>query len=87
MCLFIVAVWSPAGKGLNSWLSFLMSNCEFITFPLISWVRYLIVSIPDLCHIYYFKIDASLQKLSIGNQNCYNKDNNAGDSEDMILMC
>ena len=29
-----------AGKGLNSWLSFVVSNCEFVTFPLVSWVRY-----------------------------------------------
>ena len=38
-CLFIVALWSPAGKGLSSWLSFAMSNCELVTFPLVSWVR------------------------------------------------
>ena len=25
--LFICALWSPIGKGLTSWLSFLMSNC------------------------------------------------------------
>ena len=31
--------WSPAGKGLTSWLSFVVSNCEFVTFPLVSWVR------------------------------------------------
>ena len=37
--LFIVALWSPAGKGLTSWLSFVMSNCEFVTFILVSWVR------------------------------------------------
>ena len=37
--LFIDAVWSPAGKGLTSWLSFVMSNCEVVTFPLVSWVR------------------------------------------------
>ena len=29
-----------AGKGLTSWLSFVVSNCEFVTFPLVSWVRY-----------------------------------------------
>ena len=34
MCL-----WSPARKGLTSWLSFVVSNCEFVTFPLVSWVR------------------------------------------------
>ena len=37
--LFIVALWSPAGKGLTSWLSFVMSNSEIVTFPLVSWVR------------------------------------------------
>ena len=29
--LFIDALWSPAVKGLTSWLSFVMSNCEFVT--------------------------------------------------------
>ena len=33
------ALWSPAGKGLTSRLSFVMSNCEIVTFPLLSWVR------------------------------------------------
>ena len=28
-----------AGKGLKSWPSFVVSNCEFVTFPLVSWVR------------------------------------------------
>ena len=37
--LFICALWSPAGKGLTSWLSFVVSNCEFVTFPLVSSVR------------------------------------------------
>ena len=37
--LFIDALWSPAGKGLASWLSFVMSHCEVVTFPLVSWVR------------------------------------------------
>ena len=36
--LFIDALWSPVGKGLTSWLSFVMSNCEVVTFPLVSWV-------------------------------------------------
>ena len=35
----IDALWSPAGKGLASWLSFVMSNCEVVTFSLVSWVR------------------------------------------------
>ena len=38
-CLFKCALWSPAGKGLTSWLSFVVSNCEFVTFPLVSSVR------------------------------------------------
>ena len=37
--LFICALWSPAGKGLTPTLSFVVSNCEFVTFPLVSWVR------------------------------------------------
>ena len=36
--LFICALWSPAGKGLTSWLWFVVSNCEFVTFLLVSWV-------------------------------------------------
>ena len=27
--LCIVVMWSPAGKGLTSWLSFVTSYCEF----------------------------------------------------------
>ena len=29
--LFIWALWSPTGKGLTSWLSFVVSNCDFVT--------------------------------------------------------
>ena len=39
-CMSIDALWSPAGKGLTSWLSFVMSNCDVVAFPLVSWVRY-----------------------------------------------
>ena len=39
MHLFICALRSPAGKGLTSWLSFVVSYCEFVTLPLVSWVR------------------------------------------------
>ena len=31
--LFIAALWSPAGKGLTSWLLFVTFNCVFVTFP------------------------------------------------------
>ena len=39
MRLFIDALRSPAGKGRTSWLSFVMSNYEVVTFLLVSWVR------------------------------------------------
>ena len=38
-CLFVDALWSPAWRGLGSWLSFVMSNCEVVTFPWVTWVR------------------------------------------------
>ena len=39
-CMSVVdALWSPAGKGLTSWFSFALSNCDVVTFPLVSWVR------------------------------------------------
>ena len=56
--LFICALWLPTGKGLTSWLSFLVSKCDFVTFPLVSRVRcgtYL-VSIPDLCTLTYLNV-------------------------------
>ena len=37
--LFICALWLPAGKGLTSWLWFVVTNCVFVTFLLVSWVR------------------------------------------------
>ena len=54
--LFIAALWSPAGKGLISWLSFEMFNCVFVTFPcgILGQVCNLIVSILDLCHFSFF---------------------------------
>ena len=48
LCLFLLcfhvrlivdALWSPARKGLTSWLAFVMSNCDVVTFLLVSWVR------------------------------------------------
>ena len=37
--LFIDALWSPAWKVLTSWLSFVMSTFEVVTFPLVSLVK------------------------------------------------
>ena len=54
--LFIAALWSPAGKRLTFWLSFVVLNCVVVTFPfgILGKVMYLIVSIPDLCPLSYF---------------------------------
>ena len=51
-------VWSPAGKELTSSLLFVMFNCVFVTFPcgILGQVWYLMVLIPDLCHLSYFVI-------------------------------
>ena len=55
--LFIAALWSPAGNGLNSWLLLVM----FIVFVLLSHnycilgqVWYLIAAFPDICRLSYF---------------------------------
>ena len=37
---FIDALWSPALKGLTSWLSLVKYNWEAVTFPLVSWVMW-----------------------------------------------
>ena len=56
--LLIAALWSPAGKGLTSCLSFLVLNCVFVTFlfGILGQVWYLIVLITDLCRLSYFHI-------------------------------
>ena len=52
---FICALWSPAGKGLTFWLSFVVSA---VSLSLSHWYPgsgvYMIVSIPDLCSLTYF---------------------------------
>ena len=54
--LFIAALWSPAGKGLTCLLSFVMFNCVFVLLPcgILGQLWYVIVSIPDVCHLSYF---------------------------------
>ena len=50
--LFICALWSPAGKGLTSWLSFVVSSVSLsLSHGILGQVWYLIVSIPDLCNL------------------------------------
>ena len=53
---FIAAMWSPAGKGLTSWLFLVMFILFFVSYPfgIMGQVWYLIVSFPDLCHFSYF---------------------------------
>ena len=52
--LFVCALWSPAGKGLTSWLLFVVSS---VSLSLSHWypgsgvVLDCIVSIPDLCNL------------------------------------
>ena len=50
--LFVDALWSPAGKGLTSMLSIVIS---IVTLSLSYWWC-LIVLIPDLCPLSYFVI-------------------------------
>ena len=56
LCQPIAVLWSPVGKGLTSWLLFVVLNCVVVTFPfgILGQVWYLIVSIPDLCPLSYF---------------------------------
>ena len=53
--LFICALWSPAGKGLTSWLSFVVSA---VSLPLSHWYPRSGVVLdcidPDLCTLTYF---------------------------------
>ena len=60
--LFIAALWSPAGKGLTSWLLFVMFNCVFVTFPcnFLGQVWYLLVSNHDICCLSYFTLKSCM---------------------------
>ena len=66
--LFIAALWSPARKGLTSWLLFVIFNIVFVTLPcgILGHMWYLIVSIPDLCHLSYLYFSAKTYIL-LGN--------------------
>ena len=61
--MFFAALWSPAGKGLTSWLSFVVLNCVFVTFPcgVLGRVWCLVISFPDLCPLSYF-VNVELKK-------------------------
>ena len=51
-CLFIAALWSPAGEGLTSGLSCVWCFILFCHFRV--WCPGSGVSIPDLCLLTYF---------------------------------
>ena len=55
--LFIAALWSPAGKGLTSWLLLVMFIVVFVTFPcgILGQMWYLIVSFPDRCRLSFLE--------------------------------
>ena len=63
--LFISALWSPAGKGLTSWLSFVVST---VSLSLSHWypgsgVVLDSVWILDLCTLTYFYIVKNMKKI------------------------
>ena len=60
--LFVAALWSAAGRGLTSWLLFVMFNCVFVTFPcdILGQLWYLIVSVPDLYRLSYLSYTFSV---------------------------
>ena len=63
MRLFICALWSPAGKGLTSWSSCVVSNCEFVTILL---PETKVISFRGLYNLLYFSVrKASLASLII----------------------
>ena len=53
-------LWSPAWKGLTSWLLLVIFDVFIFTFPcgIQGQVRYLIVSFPDLFRLSYFAISS-----------------------------
>ena len=68
LCLSCIAdLWSPAGKGLTSWLLFVMFNWEFVTFPcsILGQMWYLIVLIPNLCRLSYFEFVCFLHNTDV----------------------
>ena len=53
--LFIAALWLHEGKGLASWLLFVMFIVILLLSHLVAWdMWYLIVSIPDPCCLSFF---------------------------------
>ena len=65
--LFIGALWSPAGKGLTTWLLFVVYTVSLsLSHGILGQVWYLIVSFPDLCTLTYFVLSIFEWPLKIG---------------------
>ena len=62
--LFTAALWSPEGKGLTTWLLFVMFIVIFFTFPFGILVWYLIVLIPDPCCLSYLDMLLSEKQIT-----------------------
>ena len=74
VCLFICALGSPAGKGMTSWLPFVVSNCEFVTFPLVSCAGVVLDCIDSWSlhpYLLIIFIDHILQNLTLKILNFY----------------
>ena len=69
--LFVDALWSPAGRGLTSWLSFVMSNCDVVS--ILGRVWCMVVYITDLCPFSYFnsKSIMPLKQIALSTQQRY----------------
>ena len=69
-CLFLAPLWSPAGKGLTSWLSCVWCFPVFLSLShmmyRVRWRKYLIVSIPDICLLLY--LDTIITKVHQNNR-------------------
>ena len=78
-CLFIAALLSPTGKGLTSWLLYVIF-LVFLHFQrgVVSQMWYLIVSIPDLCLPYFYH---AMGQISVyGLRMCMNMCGNCGNT-------
>ena len=70
--IFIDGLWSPAGKGPTSWLWSVMSNCEVVTFTLLTWVRCgaclyrFLIFVPFLT-LKYLKLNELLNEINLDN--------------------
>ena len=58
---FIDALWSPDGKRLTFWSSFVMSNCEFVFSNWYLGPGVVLLSIPDLCPLSYCSLSIILR--------------------------